>query len=583
MPASVPLILLDSSSANDFGSSWRFNGHIETLQASDPGEVLPVLARVEKSAADGFHAVGFIAYEAAAALNYDLPSLPRLEGLPLVWFAIFRERLTATVDENAGGEFSDPLHLAADISPQDYLLNVEQIKQYIANGDAYQVNYTFNMNGVFSGNPLTIYRRISRGQGTSFNACIDTDRFCLISASPELFFSLHDGIITTRPMKGTARRGRYPAEDEAQIAALKASTKERAENLMIVDLLRNDLGKIAATGSVRVKSLFDVETYPTLHQMTSTVTAKVRGGVGLADILAALFPCGSVTGAPKRRSMAIIRELEKSPRGVYCGAIGYIAPGGEALFSVAIRTLLFDKELRKLSLGIGSGITTDSKAEQEYQECLVKSRFLFQPNEEFGLIESMKLENGSYPLLNRHLARLQSSARFFGFTLQLEAVKAALELYATERAGEHKVRLRLSKKGEFSLASEPLPVSAAPLKFAISRRRVESGDTFRYHKTTRRELLDSARGERADVDEVIFLNERGELTEGSYHNLLLRIGGEMLTPARESGLLAGVKRQELLDCGEAFEATLFPADLLKAEGIWLINSVRGVRRAFLIE
>lgn len=583
MPDSVPLILLDSISENDFGSSWRFNGHIETLQAHHPGEVLQVLARVEKSAAAGCHAVGFIAYEAAVALNKDLPSLPRIEGLPLAWFAIFKERCATSANENTGGEFSDSLHLEPDISLQDYLQNVERIRAYIASGDSYQVNYTFSMDGVFNGDPLTTYRRISHGQGASFNACIDTGRFCVISASPELFFSLKSGIISTKPMKGTARRGRWLEEDALQIAALKTSTKERAENLMIVDLLRNDIGKIAETGSVRVKSLFDVETYPTLHQMTSTVTAKVRGDVGLADIIAALFPCGSVTGAPKRRSMAIISELEKTPRGVYCGAIGYIAPGGEALFSVAIRTLLLDKETHKLSLGIGSGITNDSKAEQEYQECLVKSGFLFQPSEEFGLIESLKLENGSYLFLKRHLERLCSSARFFGFTVQLEAVKDALERYAEERAEVHKVRLLLSKNGEISLTSELLPISAAPLKFAISQRSVDSGDTFRYHKTTRRELLDFARKERADVDEVIFLNERGELTEGSYHNLLLKIGGKTLTPGRESGLLVGVMRQELLDCGEAFEATLFPDDLLKAEEIWLINSVRGVRRAFLVE
>lgn len=583
MPDSIPLILLDSSSNNDFGTSWRFNGHIETFQAFDPGELLQVLARVEKSAADGFHAVGFIAYEAATALDEDLPSLPRMEGLPLAWFAIFRERRAVSAHEDAGGEFSDSLQLEPDISQQDYQHNVERIKQYIASGDSYQVNYTFNITGIFNGDPLTTYRRISRGQGASFNACIDTGRFCIISASPELFFSLKDGVITTRPMKGTARRGRYLEEDALQIAALKASAKERAENLMIVDLLRNDLGKIAETGAVRVESLFDVETYPTLHQMTSTVTAKVRVGVGLAEIFAALFPCGSVTGAPKRRSMAIISELEKTPRGVYCGAIGYVAPGGEALFSVAIRTLLFDKEKRKLSLGIGSGITTDSKAEQEYRECLLKSGFLFQANEEFGLIESLKLEDGRYLFLNRHLERLCCSARFFGFAVQFEAVKAALERYAEKRAGTHKIRLLLTKNGEFSLASEPLPLSFAPLTFAISRRRVDSGDTFRYHKTTRRELLDSAREERADVDEVIFLNERGELTEGSYHNLLLKIGGKILTPGRESGLLAGVMRQEMLDNGEAFEATLFPEDLLKAEEIWLINSVRGVRSAFLVE
>jgi len=306
-----------------------------------------------------------------------------------VWFAIFKERIEVHPHPVSPPE-GDGIELEPEISPQHYLKDVERIKEYIACGDAYQVNYTFGMNGFFQGNPLALYR------SGSFNAYIDAGRFSIISASPELFFSLKEGVIKTRPMKGTARRGRWLEEDESQINTLKASAKERAENLMIVDLLRNDLGIIAKTGSVRVESLFDVETYPTLHQMTSTVTARIKEGIGLPEILAALFPCGSVTGAPKRRSMELIQELEASPRGVYCGAIGYVAPGGEALFSVAIRTLLFDKERQQLHLGIGSGITSDSDGGDEYQECMTKAGFLSPRIEEFCLIESMLLENGSY-------------------------------------------------------------------------------------------------------------------------------------------------------------------------------------------
>jgi len=582
MPETAPLIFLDSSSENDFDHSWRFRGHVETIQAFEHGEILSSLARVEKASAAGFHAVGFIAYEAAVGLNSALPPTPPLDGLPLLWFAIFRERHAAVADA-AATECPDPPRLEVDSSRQNYLQSVERIKEYIACGDSYQVNFTFTMNGAFRGEPLALYRRISRGQSASFNAFIDCGRFCIISASPELFFALKDGIIRTRPMKGTARRGRWLEEDDLQIAALRESAKERAENLMIVDLLRNDLGMIAETGSVKVESLFDVETYPTLHQLTSTITATVRADVGLAGIFRALFPCGSVTGAPKRRSMEIIGELEAGPRGVYGGAVGYVAPNGEALFSVAIRTLLYDREKQLLSLGIGSGITTDSQAEQEYLECLVKSDFIFRATEEFSLIESLRLENGSYPLLERHLARLRSSARFFGFYLDPHRVTAALERHAAESSGVQKVRLILAKDGGFTLASEPLTVATAPLKLAISSSRIDSGDFFRYHKTTRREVLDTGRAEQLDVDEVIFLNERGELTEGSYHNLLLKIEGKLLTPRREAGLLAGVMRQELLERGEVVEATLFPADLLRAEEIWLINSVRGMRRAVLVE
>jgi para-aminobenzoate synthetase/4-amino-4-deoxychorismate lyase len=579
----APCVLLDATGTGDFGRSWRFSGYVETLQALEPAEIAPLLSRVEASAADGLHAVGFISYEAANGLNPDLPAVPPLEGLPLAWFALFRERSEAVAGETTVPEPAASPILKPDFDSGRYLHTVGRIQEYIAKGDTYQVNYTFRMNGVSSGDPLRLYREIACGQGASFNAYIDTGRFAVISASPELFFSLKDRLIRVRPMKGTARRGRWAEEDGLQVSRLKGSPKERAENLMIVDLLRNDLGIVAETGSVKVESLFEVETYPTLHQMTSTVSATVREGVGLADIIAALFPCGSVTGAPKRRSMEIIEELEAGPRGVYCGAVGYVAPGGEALFSVAIRTLLYDRERRQLSLGIGSGITTDSAAPDEYLECMTKTDFLFPKAEGFHLIESLRLENGAYSLLKRHLERLRNSARYFGFTLDEEAVKVALKSQTEGKSEVHKVRLLVAGNGELALSSEPLAPSDSLLKLAISELRVDSTDVFRFHKTTCRDLLDSARTERPDVDEVVFLNERGELTEGSYHSLLLRINGTMMTPKLDSGLLPGVMRQELLERGEAIEGTLFASDLSKADEIWLINSVRGMRRAVLVE
>lgn len=582
MSDNAPLILLDSYSGGDFNHSWRFRGYLETLVAKELSEVLPLLAKVERFTADGFHAAGFIAYEAASGLNPDLPSSPVIEGLPLAWFAIFSERIEALLDEQLTPEALSPPQLEPDITYEKYVCNVERIKEYIASGDSYQVNYTFGMKGDFSGDPLELYRQISRGQKASFSAYIDTGRFALLSASPELFFSLKEGQIRVRPMKGTAARGRWSEEDEEHIARLKSSIKERAENLMIVDLLRNDLGMIAETGSVKVESLFDVETFPTLHQMTSGVSAKVKKGAGLAEIFTALFPCGSVTGAPKRRSMEIINELEPYPRGLYCGAVGYVAPGGEALFSVAIRSLLFDRQKQSLFLGIGSAITADSDPGQEYQECLTKAAFLSSSPGDFCLIESMRLEGGSYYLLNRHLERLRKSAGFFGFSFDRDVISAALQGFVAGEYGVCKVRLLLQKNGEFTLSSESITESSATLRIAISDQRADSSDLFRYHKTNRREKLDSARKARKYVDEVLFLNERGELTEGSYHNLLLKINGKMLTPRRDSGLLNGVLRQELLERGEIVEAILFPADLAKADEIWLINSVRGMRRAVLI-
>ncbi len=582
MPEKEPLVKFDSFGQGDFCHSWRFSGFKETLQAMELSEIIPLLARVEKYAADGFHAAGFISYEAASGMNRDLATKMPVEGLPLAWFAIYKDRTEA----EPGGPtcLAEPApSLEPDTDPENYASNVERIREYIACGDSYQVNYTFRMNNDFKDDPMELYRTISGRQFAPFCAYLDTGRFAVISASPELFFSLKEGLIRTRPMKGTARRGRWLNEDEEQIKALKGSAKERAENLMIVDLLRNDLGVVAKTGSVKVDSLFDIETYPTLHQMTSTVSAQVREGIGLANILAALFPCGSVTGAPKRRSMELIKELEKAPRGVYCGAIGYVAPGGEALFSVAIRTLLFDKETQRISLGIGSGITTDSVPEKEYQECLLKARFLNSGVEEFSLIESLRVENGEYPLLARHLERLRSSASYFGFRFDGAIISNALERYAEGKIGVCKVRLLLAKDGEINLSSGLLASGENILRLAISSRRVDSNDPFRYHKTTCRELLDKGRMERSDVDEILFLNERGELTEGSYHNLLLKIDGQMLTPKLDSGLLPGVLREELLERGEVAEALLYPEDILKAEEIWLINAVRGKRRAVFVE
>lgn len=569
-----PQIRLDSFGSGEFSHSYSFAGYVETISAESPDELLPLLSKVDEYGKRGFHAAGFVAFEAASGINPDLPVLAKREGEPLAWFAIFRERLeggTAPVSEAL-----QPPSLQPVISEADFNGRVRRIKRYIADGDCYQVNYTFNLEGPFAGDPLRLYLQAAGKQSAPFCAFIETDDFAIISPSPELFFSLKNGVIKTRPMKGTAARGRWLAEDRQRIEALKGSEKDRAENLMIVDLLRSDLGIIAKTGSVRVESLFEVESYPTLHQMTSTITAELKEETSLPQIFTALFPCGSITGAPKKRSMEIIRELESAPRGCYCGAIGYVAPGGEALFSVAIRTAYLDKRGQRLTLGIGSGITADSDPEHEYQECLMKSSFLFE--EEFALIESLRREDGCYPLMERHLTRLRSSAGLFGFAADIGAVRQALEEFEPSASGIRKVRLLLERSGRFVITSEPVAADDRPLPIAISDMKVDSGDRFRYHKTTRRATIDDARESMAEAAEVIFLNERGELTEGSYHNIFLRIDGQLLTPRLESGLLNGVMRQKLIDEEGAVEATLYPEDLERAEEILLTNAVRGVRR-----
>ncbi len=583
MPDFVPTVLLDSFGGSGFGTSWRFSGYAGTVEARTPDKVAGAMAAVEDAAACGLYAAGFVSYEAANALNPDLLSLPSAEELPLVWFALFRERrgvpAGAGLPQVPGGEIRLNQSAAAD----DYTADIDRIRSYISAGDCYQVNHTFSLQGDYSGDPLALYARIGRGQRAQFCAYLDTGRFTVVSASPELFFSLKDRVITTRPMKGTAPRGLSAAGDRDAVERLRQNAKERAENLMIVDLLRNDLGIVAETGSVAVDSLFEVETYPSLHQMTSTITARVNQGTGLPDIFRALFPCGSITGAPKKRSMEIIAELEGRPRGVYCGAIGCVAPGGEAVFSVAIRTLLLDRYSARLSMGVGSGITWDSLAGREYAECMNKGAFVNGGALDFQLIESMRLQDGSYALLEGHLGRLGASAEYFGFAFDLGKTRQLLNDHAVMVPGLRKARLLLASDGTLQLSSEQLQDTDSPLRFAVSHVRVDSRDPFRYHKTTRRELLDNARSACPECDEVLFANERGEVTEGSYHTLVIKRAGQLLTPALNSGLLPGVLREELLECGKISETILYPDDLLRAEELWLINSVRGWRRAVLVQ
>ena len=577
MSSNSPEILFDSFGGDQFASSWRFSGYVKTVVAVNPGEVVEVLNQVEKATSDGLYAAGFVSYEAASAFNQDLPSAPPADGLPLAWFALFRERHNVDAGEGLSAS-SAAVALEPAKKYEEYAGDVGRIRDYIADGDCYQVNHTVPLLGTFQGNLQELYTRIGAAQRAPFCAYLDIGRFAILSASPELFFSLKDEIISTRPMKGTARRGRWAGEDLAAIEQLRDSPKEQAENLMIVDLLRNDLGIVAETGSVTVDALFEVETYPTVHQMTSAVSARLRPGTTLTDIFRSLFPCGSVTGAPKRRGMEIIAELEKAPRGIYCGAIGCVSPGGEALFSVAIRTLLFDTVTNKVTMGVGSAVTWDSDASDEYAECLSKGAFVNQQGQNFRLIESLRLENGGYTLLDRHVARLSASAGYFGFICDQETVRQALSFHAAQTTGLCKVRLLLAADGVMELASEALVERAGMLSVGIGRIRVDSGDTLCYHKTTRREKLDRARSSRPDCDEVLLLNEHGQLTEGSYNTLVVKLDGRLVTPPLSCGLLPGVLRNEMLEQRRITERILYLDDLERADELWMINSVRGWQR-----
>jgi len=582
----LPIALLESFSGGLFPRSFRFDGLETIVAARSTAEVIPALREVEAAVSRGKHAAGYVAYEAAAGLNPELPVMAATE-LPLVWFGIFAERHIVSGEENRESEpeclITTPV---LEIDQERYSAALSTIRGAIADGETYQVNFTTRQRFSATGDPFTLYRRICRNQRAPFCAWLDMGIRRILSVSPELFFSLENGLLTMKPMKGTAPRKPLGSDDRVQRELLAASVKERAENLMIVDLVRNDLSRIAETGTVAVPELFEIETYPTVHQMTSTVTARVRPDTGLVDIFQALFPCGSVTGAPKLRTMEIIRDLEESPRGVYCGAIGYVSPGGEAIFSVAIRTAVLETATGAGSIGIGSGITWDSDAKAEYRECLVKSAFLTRDASEFELIESLLHDRNGYLLLERHLGRLEESATYFGFRFSIDSLRTRLEQLGQSLTGQHKVRILLAANGEIAVESQEIADVAGArvvLQVAVSLQRVDSSDPFRYHKTTRRALYDGELRAHPQSGEVIFLNERGEVTEGSYNNIVVSLGGELLTPALSCGLLPGVLREELIEVGAVREAVLTLEDIANADRFWLINSVRGWREGKLTQ
>jgi para-aminobenzoate synthetase/4-amino-4-deoxychorismate lyase len=410
-------------------------------------------------------------------------------------------------------------------------------------------------------------------QGAQYSTYLDLGRYKVLCLSPELFFERRGNHVITRPMKGTARRGRWPAEDRELAQWLQQSTKDRAENVMIVDLLRNDLGKVSVPGSVRVSSLFDLERFETVWQMTSTVEGTLKDGTSLVELMTALFPCGSVTGAPKIRTMQIIHELERFPRGAYTGAIGFLKPGGDCVFTVAIRTVVVDTESNIATFGVGGGVTIDSTAEREYEECLVKSSFLHRSVVEFQLFESILLEHGEYFLLTRHLERLRNSAEFFGFEFN-EDVSSTLHRIAAENpSGSFKVKLTLWKDGPIEAANSDIQKRES-WHVALATESVNSFDRFLFHKTTRREFYNAQLESRPDCDDLIFWNERGEVTESSIANVVVSIAGQLFTPPVSSGLLAGTFRNQLLEEGKLQERLITVEELESAQEVFLINSVR---------
>ncbi|BDH59957.1 aminodeoxychorismate synthase, component I [Lysinibacillus sp. PLM2] len=573
MKKSLPLLSFEFASSSGVIKPLTFNNPIEIIIANTVEEVLPCFDLIEKAIQDGYYVAGYMSYECAPAFD---PAFKVKSGnkMPLVWFGVFNEPKLETVKSD--GAYKN-LKWTSTVSEKDYQNSIKLIKQWIGQGTTYQTNYTIRLKSNFQGDDITLYNTLKRAQVSNYCAYINTGEYSILSASPELFFHLKEDKIITRPMKGTLKRGRNIKEDEANRNELYYSEKNRAENVMIVDLLRNDLNVIAIPGTVQVDKLFEIEDYPTVHQMTSTITAKIKESTKLLEVFQALFPCGSITGAPKISTMEAIEKLEKEPREVYCGAIGYITPEREAIFNVPIRTVVIDQQTNEATYGVGGGITWDSTSEDEYQEVLAKASLLEIKRPEFQLLESLLLENGEYFLIEEHLNRLFSSAKYFKYPINMKNVKnhlqKNLELY---QQGTYKTRLLMNLKGEVTITTQPITLQSfdTPVLTKLADEPVSKNNIFLYHKTTNRDVYTQFQKSYSDVFDVLLWNEDRELTEFTNGNIVLEMADGLWTPPIESGLLAGTYRERLLKEGRIKEKILTIEDLKNCTNIWFVNSVR---------
>jgi para-aminobenzoate synthetase/4-amino-4-deoxychorismate lyase len=563
-----PFILLDD--ARSGGGARLFRAPAEIVRADRLEEVSPALERLRET--DGRHAAGFIAYEAGCALEPRLKPVFRPPGAPLLWFGLF----DGFEEVDAAAWLPDPAGAFAG-APQPrigfdgHLARIARVQEAIVAGDIYQANLTFPAEVAVAGDPRALFAGLRQRAQASYGALVWTGEDWFLSLSPELFFTLEQGRLTARPMKGTAPPGADPE-------LLRSDPKQRAENLMIVDLLRNDVSRVAEPGSVTVPRLFEVERYPTVQQMVSTVTARLAPRRDAVDVIRALFPCGSITGAPKVRAMEIIAEVEDAPRGLYTGAIGRIAPDGDAAFNVAIRTLHLKPGSGRATLGLGSGIVSDSSPASEWRECLAKGAFV-RSERRFDLIETMGFDpHDGLVRLDGHLARMKASAEALGFAFDRHAARNELQAATFRLRESSRVRLLASRDGNFAIEARRMDKAAEPVAVALAPLPVSPDDIRLRHKTTDRGFYDEAR-RASGAFEVLFTDPDGFLTEGSFTSVFVERGGRLLTPPLSRGVLPGVLRQELLESGRAVESDLRPEDL--GEEFLVGNSARGLLRARL--
>jgi para-aminobenzoate synthetase / 4-amino-4-deoxychorismate lyase len=553
------------------GDDWlHFTDPHSILVADKLEDVSGALTQVDEQVqTGGWHAAGFLSYEAAPAFEPAVPSR-KVTGFPYLWFGLYPEPKSVKIPASLFP--LKKLDWTPTVDRDTYTSAVDKVREYIANGRTYQVNYTMRLQSDYDASAWDLFVHLAQYQNR-YAAYVNTGRYIICSASPELFFQLDGTTITCRPMKGTVRRGRTTGEDLLQSDWLRNSKKNRAENIMIVDMIRNDLGRIARIGTVHVPELFTIERYPTLWQMTSTIRAQTSAS--LPEIIRALFPCASITGAPKISTMKIIHELETSPRNIYTGIVGHIAPGRKATFNVAIRTALIDREMKKAEYGIGGGIIWDSSSADEYEEALLKARVLTEPYPAFSLFETMLWtpDEGIF-LKESHLTRLLDSATYFGFPISELQVRETLDRFSPLGREPRKVRLVLDHQGIVDIQSTAIAPEGKTLHAHLANQPVQTNETFLYHKTTRRDVYDHVRSAFTDYDDVLLYNERDELTEFTIGNLVVELDRQLFTPPVECGLLPGTFRTHLVETGQVLERIVPVEQLKDCTKIFRVNSVR---------
>ena len=577
------MIRLDDLSSEP--GAWQFDDPVASGRADTVDQVRAVLAAAdERARRHGEWVVVVIAYEAAPAFDAAMRTAPSPpDGVPYLWWESFTERRPAEplamADPRPGPPERRP-------SRWPYPDAVEFVRSHIALGDVYQVNITDRFDGGYVGSPLDVYQSLVAAQSGAFGAYVEMGDRIVASASPELFFRWDGDVVTCRPMKGTAARRPRPDDDRAAAEVLRASAKERAENVMIVDLLRNDLGRLATVGSVAVPSLFDIERYETVWQMTSTITAEMPEHVGLLDVFEALFPCGSVTGAPKISAMHTIREAELDPRGVYCGAIGVLAPPCEptrAVFSVPIRTAVLDPSSRTYEYGAGGGITWSSDPAAEDREVEAKARVLTTSLRRDGtsLFETLRNDRHGVHHVALHADRMAASADWFGIPFDRALFGRRLAAVPPARQAE-RVRVTLHPDGELSVEVVPLDDAADVVRLAIDTEVTRSDDPFCCHKTTMRDHYGAARSRHPGADDVVLVNEHGNAIETTIANLAYLVDGRWWCPPLADGGLAGVARHLAVESGRLAERSIAAAALAECAEVAVLNDLRGWRRATIV-